>query len=52
MKINNKGFSLSTMITLMVVLLLVIVVVSVLAYNNGVAKDSPHPTYGNRATID
>lgn len=52
MGINNKGFSLSTMITLMVVLLLVIIVVSILAYNNGVAKDSPHPTYSNRVDID
>ncbi len=52
MKFNNKGFSLSTMITLMLVLLLVIIVISVLAYNNGVSKDSPHPTYGDRANID
>ena len=52
MKINNKGFSLSTMITLMVILLLVIIVVSVLVYNNGIAKDSPHPIYNNRANID
>ncbi len=52
MKVNNKGFSLSTMITLMVILLLVIVVVSVLVYNNGVAKDSPHPIYSDRVDID
>lgn len=35
MKLNNRGWSLNTMVTLIVVLLLVVILVSVLAYNFG-----------------
>ncbi len=39
MKLNNRGWSLNTLITLIVVILLAVILVSVLAYNFGRDKD-------------
>lgn len=39
MKLNNRGWSLNTMITLIVVILLAVILVSILAYNFGKDKN-------------
>ncbi len=39
MKLNNRGWSLNTLITLIVVILLAVILVSILAYNFGKDKD-------------
>ena len=40
-KLNNRGFGMSTMLIFIVIFVVVLIAVMVLAYNNGVEKDSP-----------
>ncbi len=40
-KINNRGFGMSTMLIFIGIFVVVLIAVMVLAYNNGVEKDSP-----------
>lgn len=40
-KLNNRGFGMSTMLIFIGIFIVVLIAVMVLAYNNGVEKDSP-----------
>lgn len=40
-KLNNRGFGMSTMLIFIGIFIIVLIAVMVLAYNNGVEKDSP-----------
>lgn len=40
-KLNNRGFGMSTMLIFIGIFVVVLIAVMVLAYNNGVEKDSP-----------
>lgn len=40
-KLNNKGFGMSTMLIFIGIFIIVLIAIMVLAYNNGVEKDSP-----------
>ena len=40
-KLNNEGFGMSTMIIFIVVFIIILIAVMVLAYNQGIEKDSP-----------
>ncbi len=43
-KLNNKGFGMSTMLIFIGIFIIVLIAVMVLAYNNGIEKDSPVKT--------
>ena len=43
-KINNRGFGMSTMLIFIGIFVVVLIAVMVLAYNNGIEKDSPVKT--------
>lgn len=43
-KLNNRGFGMSTMLIFIGIFIIVLIAVMVLAYNNGVEKDSPVKT--------
>ena len=40
-KLNNRGFGMSTMLIFIGIFIIVLIAIMVLAYNNGVEKDSP-----------
>ena len=40
-KLNNRGFGMSTMLIFIGIFIVVLIAVMVLAYNNGIEKDSP-----------
>lgn len=40
-KLNNEGFGMSTMIIFIVIFIIVLIAIMVLAYNQGIEKDSP-----------
>ena len=40
-KLNNRGFGMSTMLIFIGIFIVVLIAIMVLAYNNGVEKDSP-----------
>ena len=40
-KLNNRGFGMSTMLIFIGIFVVVLIAVMVLAYNNGIEKDSP-----------
>ncbi len=40
-KLNNRGFGMSTMLIFIGIFIVILIAVMVLAYNNGVEKDSP-----------
>ena len=40
-KLNNRGFGMSTMLIFIGIFVVILIAVMVLAYNNGVEKDSP-----------
>ncbi len=40
-RLNNRGFGMSTMLIFIGIFVVVLIAVMVLAYNNGVEKDSP-----------
>lgn len=40
-KLNNRGFGMSTMLIFIGIFIIVLIAVMVLAYNNGIEKDSP-----------
>ena len=42
-KLNNRGFGMSTMLVFIVLFIIVLIAIMVLAYNNGIEKDSPNP---------
>ena len=44
-KLNNKGFSLGTMITFVCIFVFFLIVVALISFNLGVGKDSPEPLY-------
>lgn len=44
-EINQKGFGMSTMIAIIAILILFIIIFSIIAYNNGLEKDSPNSIY-------
>ena len=41
-KLNNRGFGMSTMLIFIGIFIVVLIAVMVLAYNNGIEKDSPN----------
>ncbi len=41
MKLNNRGFSMNSMLIVIMIFLAVIVFVTILSYNVGIEKDSP-----------
>ena len=43
-KLNNRGFGMSTMLIFIGIFIIVLIAVMVLAYNNGIEKDSPVKT--------
>lgn len=43
-KLNNRGFGMSTMLIFIGIFIVVLIAVMVLAYNNGIEKDSPVKT--------
>ena len=43
-KLNNRGFGMSTMLIFIGIFIVVLIAIMVLAYNNGVEKDSPVKT--------
>ena len=43
-KLNNRGFGMSTMLIFIALFIIVLIAIMVLAYNNGIEKDSPNPT--------
>ena len=43
-KLNNRGFGMSTMLIFIGIFVVVLIAVMVLAYNNGIEKDSPVKT--------
>lgn len=43
-KLNNGGFGMSTMLIFIGIFIIVLIAVMVLAYNNGIEKDSPVKT--------
>ena len=43
-KLNNRGFGMSTMLIFIGIFIIVLIAVMVLAYNNGIEKDSPIKT--------
>ena len=43
-KLNNRGFGMSTMLIFIGIFVVVLIAVMVLAYNNGMEKDSPVKT--------
>ena len=43
-KLNNRGFGMSTMLIFIGIFIIVLIAVLVLAYNNGIEKDSPVKT--------
>ncbi len=42
MRLNNKGFGLSTLVIVLVIFIVAIIFVSILSYNVGVEKGSPN----------
>ncbi len=40
-KLNNRGFGMSIMLIFIGIFIIVLIAIMVLAYNNGVEKDSP-----------
>ncbi len=40
-KLNNRGFGMSTMLIFIGIFVVVLIAIMVLAYNNGIEKDSP-----------
>lgn len=40
-KLNNKGFGMSTMLIFIGIFIIVLIAIMVIAYNNGMEKDSP-----------
>lgn len=47
-KLNNRGFGMSTMLIFIGIFIIVLIAVMVLAYNNGVEKDSPNKAVENK----
>ena len=43
-KLNNRGFGMSTMLIFIGIFVVILIAVMVLAYNNGIEKDSPVKT--------
>ena len=43
-KLNNRGFGMSTMLIFIALFIIVLIAIMVLAYNNGIEKDSPNQT--------
>ena len=46
-KLNNRGFGMSTMLIFIGIFIVILIAVMVLAYNNGVEKDSPRKVVEN-----
>ena len=46
-KLNNRGFGMSTMLIFIGIFIIVLIAVMVLAYNNGIEKDSPNKAVEN-----
>ncbi len=44
-KLDDKGFSLSAMITFVCIFIFFLIVVALISFNLGVGKDSPEPLY-------
>ncbi len=40
-KLNNRGFGMTTMLIFIGIFIIVLIAIMILAYNNGVEKDSP-----------
>ena len=40
-RLNNRGFGMSTMLIFIGIFIVILIAIMVLAYNNGVEKDSP-----------
>ena len=40
-KLNNRGFGMATMLAFIIFFIIVLIAIMVLAYDNGVEKDSP-----------
>ena len=43
-KLNNRGFGMSTMLIFIGIFAVILIAIMVLAYNNGIEKDSPIKT--------
>ena len=43
-KLNNRGFGMSTMLIFIGIFIVILIAIMVLAYNNGIEKDSPVKT--------
>ncbi len=43
-RLDNRGFGLSTMLIFIGIFIIVLIAIMVLAYNNGIEKDSPVKT--------
>ena len=50
MKLNNRGWSLSLMVTIICFFLFVILLITILSINYGIEKDSPNPIYETEQT--
>ena len=46
-KLNNRGFGMSTMLIFIGIFIVVLIAIMVLAYNNGIEKDSPNKAVEN-----
>ena len=50
-KLNNRGFGMSTMLIFIVIFIIVLIAIMVLAYDNGVEKDSKEPVFKKEGNI-
>lgn len=47
-KLNNRGFGMASMIAFIILFIIILIAVMILAYGNGVEKDSPNPALEKR----
>lgn len=47
-KLNNRGFSMANMIVFIILFIIVLIAIMILAYDNGIEKDSPNPALEKR----